>query len=147
MEQRANARGYPMFATLSSCVLVLLVSSVAQVPKEPDFSGEWGLAQASTAASGPAPALAGSAEHHAHDHARRTDDALVQRAHGGAALRNRRRVGQVPDRTDRRHCARHSDRKILAAGRMDDRGCDVAGGEPDHQKWQELGPPPKMQPY
>src|SRR4030095_5994513 len=46
-----------MFATLSSCVLVLLVSFVAQVPKEPDFSGEWVLVQASNAASAPASAL------------------------------------------------------------------------------------------
>ena len=32
-----------MFETLSSCVLVLVVSGVAQVPTQPDFSGEWVL--------------------------------------------------------------------------------------------------------
>jgi len=32
-----------MFTTLSSCILVLLGSVVAQIPKEPDFSGEWVL--------------------------------------------------------------------------------------------------------
>lgn len=46
-----------MFETLSSCALVLLVSGAAQIPKEPDFSGEWVLVRASSAASGPAPAL------------------------------------------------------------------------------------------
>ena len=46
-----------MFATLPSCVLVLLVSGVAQMPKEPDFSGEWMLVEASGPASAPAPAL------------------------------------------------------------------------------------------
>jgi hypothetical protein len=45
-----------MFATLSSSVLALAVSGVAQMPKEPDFSGEWVLVQAS-GASDPAPAL------------------------------------------------------------------------------------------
>jgi hypothetical protein len=46
-----------MFVTVSSYVLVLLVSGLAQIPKEPDFSGEWVLVQASSAASDPARAL------------------------------------------------------------------------------------------
>ena len=50
-------REIPMFATVSSSVLVLLVSGVAQMPKEPDFSGEWMLVEASGPASDPAPAL------------------------------------------------------------------------------------------
>jgi|SRR3954449_7918332 len=43
-----------MLLTLSSCVLVLLVSSVAQIPKQPDFSGEW--VRLATGASFDAPA-------------------------------------------------------------------------------------------
>jgi len=50
-------REIPMFATVSSSVLVLLVSGIAQMPKEPDFSGEWMLVEASGQASDPAPAL------------------------------------------------------------------------------------------
>lgn len=46
-----------MFVALGSYVLVLLVSGVAQIPKEPDFSGEWVLVQGNSAASDPAPAL------------------------------------------------------------------------------------------
>src|SRR3954471_22680792 len=47
----------PMFATLASCVLVVLVSGVAQIPQEPDFSGEWVLVEATGTASDPAAAL------------------------------------------------------------------------------------------
>jgi hypothetical protein len=50
-------RGVTMFGILSSCVLSLLVTSVAQIPKEPDFSGEWVLVQASSTASDPASTL------------------------------------------------------------------------------------------
>jgi len=46
-----------MFATLPSYVLVLLISRVAQFPKEPDFSGEWELVTTNGAASDPAPVL------------------------------------------------------------------------------------------
>jgi hypothetical protein len=46
-----------MVATLSSCLLVLTVSSVAQIPKDPDFSGEWVLVQATGSAFDPASAL------------------------------------------------------------------------------------------
>jgi hypothetical protein len=47
-----------MVATLLSCVLILGVSGVAQTPKEPDFSGEWVLVEATGgAASDPAAAL------------------------------------------------------------------------------------------
>jgi len=49
--------GDTMFATLSTCMLVLLGSVVAQTPKEPDFSGEWVLVKASGTGSDPAPAL------------------------------------------------------------------------------------------
>lgn len=46
-----------MFGTLTSYAFVLLASSVAQVPKEPDFSGNWELVQAGDASSEPAPVL------------------------------------------------------------------------------------------
>lgn len=46
-----------MFATLLSCVLILGVSGVAQIPKEPDFSGEWVLVDVIGGASDPAAAL------------------------------------------------------------------------------------------
>ncbi|HEU4937431.1 MAG TPA: hypothetical protein VFT39_13300 [Vicinamibacterales bacterium] len=46
-----------MFGTLSSCVLVLVVSGAAQIPKEPDFSGDWELVKASGAPRDPPPAL------------------------------------------------------------------------------------------
>jgi hypothetical protein len=56
MEQ-AQSAGDTMFAILSSCMLVLLGSVVAQIPKEPDFSGEWVLVKASGTRSDPAPSL------------------------------------------------------------------------------------------
>ena len=45
-----------MFATLSSCVLVLL-TGLTQIPKQPDFSGEWMLVEASGTGSDLAPVL------------------------------------------------------------------------------------------
>jgi hypothetical protein len=36
-----------MFGTLSSCILVVFLNSADQVPKKPDFSGEWVLVRAS----------------------------------------------------------------------------------------------------
>ena len=38
-----------MLTTLSSSVLAFLVSTTVQIPKEPDFSGHWGLVQGSGA--------------------------------------------------------------------------------------------------
>ena len=46
-----------MFATLSSSILVLLVSVVGQVPKEPDFSGQWVLVKAGGTRPDVAPSL------------------------------------------------------------------------------------------
>src|SRR4051794_20875750 len=46
-----------MRRTLSSSVLLLFLSSGAQDPKQPDFSGEWVLVNASGAIAEPASAL------------------------------------------------------------------------------------------
>ena len=46
-----------MFGTLSSCVLVLVVSTGTQIPKEPDFSGDWELVKTSGTPSDPAQVL------------------------------------------------------------------------------------------
>jgi len=72
-------------AISSVFALVLSLTGVPQVPKEPDFSGEWVLANASGATGEQASALTVTQNAHAHDDAGRTYDAVLDisgAAHG-----------------------------------------------------------------